>query len=346
MKIKSILGAALTIAIVISAAFAIKVYAATALAEPEEALKPSLFSAQYEDYLPEGWFTHTKLSANLTRSDAAYLALYTLSKASGTSVEWMDYKTDLTDSDDPILSRAVDMGLMSVGTDLKFEPNKTITNQEFAVIITKLVAKLGAYEKPSKALSYKDSTSIATWAKESVQYLQEKNWTMWITNNTFEPTKVMTYGRAIALSNELLADNNVYPAVKIVTIPSDKQYTIDGYKVPKPTLGLTEWDITANASNQLEMTFNGIIKNRGLNSYKSIQYQLISILDSNSEVSYDARSALQTTLKEHWDITTQSFSFDKKLFIRMENGQISTVAPNANAISIEAGNIIRIRLIK
>lgn len=346
MKIKSIVGAAMTLAIVISAAFAFKVYAATVANEPEEALKPSLFSAQYEDYLPEGWFTHTKLNASLTRSDAAYLALYTLSKASGTSVDWMDYKTDLADTEDPMLSRAVDMGLMSVGTDLKFNGSKTITQQEFAVVVTKLINKLGAYQKPTKALTYKDSTAIATWAKESVQYLQQKAWPMWITNNTFEPTKVITYGRAIALSNELLADNNVYPALKISAIASDKQYSIDGYKVPKPTLGLTELDITANASNHLQMTFNGIIKNRAQNTYKSIQYQIISILDSNAEVSYNARSALLTTLKEHWDLTTQSFSFDKKLYIRLDNGQISTVAPSADALTIDAGSILSIELIK
>lgn len=345
MKMRSLVGLALTTLTLLSAVFVYKAYAGT-LSEPEEALKTTLFSAQYESYLPEGWFNTSKLSSNLTRTDAAYLALYTLSKGSGVSIDWMEYKTKLSDTKDTTLSKAVDAGLMSVGTDLKFNGSKTISQQEFAVIMTKVASKLKVYQKPTKALSFKDSKTIASWAKESVQYLQQNNWTIWVKNNTFEPEKAITYGRAIALSDQFLATNKAYAQIAVAEKKSGQTYDLEGYKVPNPVLGLSEWDINLSGSGQLKMSFNGLIKNRTANTHKTIIYQLIDILDSNSEVSYNARSTLLTTLKEHWDATEQSYNFDKTLYIRLDNGQIASVKPKEKAIEIAAGNMISIEITK
>lgn len=346
MKLKSYIGAALILSLLLTATLA---YGATSSgpAEPEEALKVNLYSAQYEGYLPNDWFATAKLNSGLTRTQAAYLGIYTLSKATGNDVSWLAYKTDLKDTDDPMLSRAVDQGLMSVGTDLKFNGSKLVSQQEMAVMTTKLLVKLGAYQKPTKAMTFKDKAKIAPWASESVQYLAEKKWLNWASSGNFEPTKTITLGRAIALSDQLLSTFKVYPAGKADTTGTSGAKTVLfdvlGFKVPLPTE--SELDISVSADNRLQIQFDGILKNRSANTYKSVTQQLITILDSKSQVGYDARSALLAALGKSWDKGTQTYDFKSDLYIQLDSGKTSTAKPGAAAILLRQGNQISLEII-
>ncbi len=342
MKFKSYISLALATVVAGTAIGAYAASGAISTGEVEDNLKPMLFSAAYEGYLPKDWYKAEKLQASMTRKDAAYLAVYTLSKASGTATDWIDYKTDLTDSNDPILSRAVDLGLMSADQSLKFNGTKYVTQQEMAVMMTKIAMKLGVYQKPTATLTYKDQKSIATWAKESVQYISQQKWDVWVKDGKFEPTKAITTGRAIALSDQLLASFGVYPAG--LAVDSGKTFDVEGFKVPLPTA--TALEISVTPEKHVKLYFSGTIKNRSVYTYKNVEQQLIDVLDSNPKVSFTARAALISTIASSWDATTQTYNFSKDQYIRLDNGQLSTAKPDANAMLVKAGNALNIEIIQ
>lgn len=339
MKWKSYIGMTVVAAILCTA---IGAYAVTTPVEPEETLKTALFSAEYEGYLPSDWFKTAKLNSVLTRTDAAYLAVNMLAKASGTSVEWMGYKTELKDTQDKTLSRAVDLGLLSVGRDLKFNGKNPVTQQEMAVVMTKVLIKLKAYQKPTKALTFKDQSKIAPWAKESVQYLAEKQWLVWVKDGKFEPTKPMTVGRAVALSDSLLTSFKVYEKPKAVN-PAERTFDINGFKVPLPTA--SELEISVNADKQLVIFFSGNIKNRSQNTYKSVTKQLIELLNSG-KVSYDARSQLIQALTKNWDATTQAYAFGEDQYISLDKGILTNTKPSGSCLFLEKGTVLRLVIIQ
>lgn len=318
--------------------------------EPEEALKTALFSAEYEGYLPENWFTAAKLTGSLTRKDAAYLAVYTLAKAAGKSVEAIDYKTNLSDTKDPMLRRAVDLGLISVGADLKFNGSKTVTQQEMAVIVTKILVKTGQYTKPNKALTFSDKGKIADWAKESVQYLNQHGWLIWQSGKNFEPAKTVTMGRAISLMDQMLAEKAVYEKVMGTNFKTAKRYEVKGFKMPLPVPTDTELAYKVNDSEYLQITFTGNLKDRTRYTNKRVISQLNEILDSHSKVTYDARAALVNAIRGGFDPNTQTYDFKQDLYIPVDSAKVFTTKPSASELKkgclhLAAGQQVNLEII-
>lgn len=347
MKIKSYLGAFMAVIIGITGIGVVNVVSGGAISsaatakisivaktptEPEEVLKTALFSAEYEKYLPDNWFTASKLTSGLTRKDAAYLAVYTLAKATGKSVEVIDYKTSLSDTKDPMLRRAVDLGLMSVGSDLKFNGSKTVTQQELAVIVTKILVKTGQYDKPSKALTFNDKNKIADWAKESVQYLNQHGWLLWQSGKNFEPTKVATLGRAVSLMDQMLAEKAVYEKTVGTNFKTAKRYEVKGFKMPLPVPTDTELAYSVNGSEHLQIVFTGNLKDRTRFTNKRVISQLVEILDSHAKMTYDARAALIKSIKGAFDPNTQTYNFQQDTYIAVASGKVLTVAPDASEL--------------
>lgn len=344
MKIKSYIGACMAIVIGIAGIGIANTFSGGAISsaaetakiaivaktptEPEEAIKTSVFSAQYENYLPENWFATAKLGGKLTKKDAAYLAVYTIAKATGKSVDVIDYKTELSDTKDPILRRAVDLGLISVGSDMKFNGTKTVTQQEMAVIVTKILVKTGQYQKPTKAMTFTDKGKIADWAKESVQYLNQHGWLLWQTGKNFEPTKVVTLGRAISLMDQMLAEKAVYEKVSATNMAKAKRYEVKGFKMPLPVATETEFEYGVNESEELQISFSGNLKDRTRHTHKTVLLQLTEILDSNAKISYDARSAVIKTVRDSWDSSNQTYQFEKDSYIEISTGKIVNAKPS------------------
>jgi hypothetical protein len=342
MKIKAYISMAIVTVLVGTAVGAYATSTNASARDVEDTLKHTLFSAEYENYLPTDWFKSEKMKAQLSRKDAAYLAIYTLSKASGNAADWISYTTELRDTQDPMLRRAIDLGLMSADQNMNFNGAKPVTQQEFAVMTTKLALKLNVYNKPTVAMTYKDQKDIDTWAKESVQYVSQMKWALWVKDGKFEPKKPITLGRAVSVMDQFLVNVKVYPTSKIASSEA-KLIEVKGYKVPLPTQ--TEIEISVTPEGRLKMTYNGVLKNRAANNHKGVVEQLITIIDSNPAVSYDARSALVTTLDKAWDETTQQYKFEKDHYIELENGKVSATKPNGDAILVKKGTVLHLEII-
>lgn len=345
MNLKRTLGVVALACVAATAVFTYKTNFAAVAAKPESSLKTDLFSAQYEKLVPDTWFTVSKLNAGLTRKDAAYIAVYALSEASGTSPDWLNYSTTLSDTTDPMLSRAVDYGLMSVDQNMKFNGTKLISQQEYAVIMTKVLRGLNLYQKPTKPLTYKDSTKVASWAKESVQYVAQNGYAIWTTGNQFEPEKTITLGRALSMTNQMLVKQGVYAKTGLSVLTESQQFAINGYKVPKPIRSLTEWEMAVDSEGQLQLDFSGVFKDRAVFTNKTVLQQLLQIADSKAAFSYSAQVNLTAVLRDAYDETTQNYVFSKDQYIRLDNGQVTFVKPSSTHVKIKAGSGIHLLLI-
>ena len=102
-------------------------------------------------------------TGNITRGDFCRLAVQTYIAASGKDVD-LDAPSPFIDADDPYITAAYALGIVSgVGND-KFAPDNNITRQEAAVMLNNLAAALGKENNSPKTEKYVDESYFAKWA--------------------------------------------------------------------------------------------------------------------------------------------------------------------------------------
>ena len=115
-------------------------------------------------------FTSGDLTATITRGEMCELAVVAFEKATGNVIdepERTDYFTDTTDKN---ILKAYEYGIVSGYPDGSFQPNKTLTRQEFFKIIQNFCEAAAYTSTRSKDLStFADSGSIGSWAREAAQ---------------------------------------------------------------------------------------------------------------------------------------------------------------------------------
>lgn len=95
----------------------------------------------------------------------------------------------------PYVQAAVESGLFKGNTDGTFQPNKTITRQEMAVVAARAEVKLEKVSDVKLAKfvmeksNYLDKAEVAEWAANSVAWLESEGVFVDVAAENFEPTK-------------------------------------------------------------------------------------------------------------------------------------------------------------
>ena len=93
----------------------------------------------------------------------------------------------------PYVNWAAKTGIVSGTTDTTFAPDSQINREQMAVIMKNYAAKLGyTIPKTLKAVTFADNASISSWAKDSVQSMQQAGILAGKTNNRFDPAGIAT----------------------------------------------------------------------------------------------------------------------------------------------------------
>ena len=115
-------------------------------------------------------FTSGDLTATITRGEMCELAVDAFEKATGNDIDEMDRTDYFTDTTDKNILKAYEYGIVSGYPDGSFQPNKTLTRQEFFKIIQNFCEAAAYTSTRSKDLSaFADSGSIGSWAREAAQ---------------------------------------------------------------------------------------------------------------------------------------------------------------------------------
>ena len=115
-------------------------------------------------------FTSGDLTATITRGEMCELAVVAFEKATGNVIDELERTDYFTDTTDKNILKAHEYGIVSGYPDGSFQPNKTLTRQEFFRIIQNFCEAAAYTSTRSKDLSaFADSSSIGSWAREAAQ---------------------------------------------------------------------------------------------------------------------------------------------------------------------------------
>ena len=115
-------------------------------------------------------FTSGDLTATITRGEMCELAVVAFEKATGNVIDELERTDYFTDTTDKNILKAHEYGIVSGYPDGSFQPNKTLTRQEFFRIIQNFCEAAAYTSTRSKDLSaFADSGSIGSWAREAAQ---------------------------------------------------------------------------------------------------------------------------------------------------------------------------------
>ena len=115
-------------------------------------------------------FTSGDLTATITRGEMCELAVVAFEKATGNVIDELERTDYFTDTTDKNILKAHEYGIVSGYPDGSFQPNKTLTRQEFFKIIQNFCEAAAYTSTRSKDLSaFADAGSIGSWAREAAQ---------------------------------------------------------------------------------------------------------------------------------------------------------------------------------
>ena len=115
-------------------------------------------------------FTTGDLTATITRGEMSELAVVAFEKATGNIIDELERTDYFTDTTDKNILKAHEYGIVSGYPDGTFQPDKTLTRQEFFKIIQNFCEAAAYTSTRSKDLgSFADSGSIGAWAREAAQ---------------------------------------------------------------------------------------------------------------------------------------------------------------------------------
>ena len=115
-------------------------------------------------------FTTGDLTATITRGEMSELAVVAFEKATGNVIDELERTDYFTDTTDKNILKAYEYGIVSGYPDGTFQPDKTLTRQEFFKIIQNFCEAAAYTSTRSKDLSaFADAGSIGSWAREAAQ---------------------------------------------------------------------------------------------------------------------------------------------------------------------------------
>lgn len=149
----------------------------------------------------------------ITRADFAKMIIKLLEVQTGQTIDAILAENELSLSDNPFTDTTIKeviaanlMGIVNGKGNGKFDPSGSITRQEAAVMLTNTAEVLG-YDVLTDASAFADNSSIASWAKTSVDFVFMYDIMNGTGNNNFSPkgtyTRQQAYMTITRLNNAL-----------------------------------------------------------------------------------------------------------------------------------------------
>lgn len=140
---------------------------------------------------------HSAYNRSVNRENFCYIVMNLIYKQKAQyspEIQSLSTESPFTDARGNDISRAAALGIVNGKGEGKFDPNGKITRQEAACMLYRAGKYLGL-EKSGTSMTFSDAASIASWAKESVDYVTA----LGIMNGTgtgFDPNGLYTFQQA------------------------------------------------------------------------------------------------------------------------------------------------------
>ncbi|MCL2235005.1 MAG: WG repeat-containing protein [Defluviitaleaceae bacterium] len=171
----------------------------------------------------------TNFTANATRGEFAALAVALYETVTGREIT---ERATFNDTNDINVQKMGGLGVVGGVGDGNFNPNGTITRQEAAVMLARLIAQIDQ-PLPIVAPTFADNAQIASWATEAVGQIQGADIMGGVGNNQFNPTGNFTREQSIITMLRLLPDDSLFTGLPRLTnqriTPEELDLWIEAY---------------------------------------------------------------------------------------------------------------------
>ncbi len=113
-------------------------------------------------------------------------------------LETVDYESKFTDTDNTHITILNAMGIINGKSETTFAPNDSLTREEAAVILERMVNKTVPVEVTELYFEFDDGNDISEWADSSIQVMCNMGVMNGVGNNKFAPKDTYTTEQAIA----------------------------------------------------------------------------------------------------------------------------------------------------
>lgn len=282
-------------------------------------------------------------------------------------LNFSDVSSDSTDWYVDDIAIAVAAGYINGYQDGTIRPNATITRQEVAAIVARLL-HLKSDADHERFSNFKDADRIAGWSKADIQAVVEKGYMNGFPDKTFQPTRNISRAQAIVTLDRTLKDKFVMyskegtygPAQGTETINRDVMISVAGVTLQNTIIngnlllgvGIGEGDVHLNGVTVKGKT---TVKGGGENSIHVINSELFTVIVDKQNgmvriVTSGSTSIEHTTLQSGAKLEEQDRNGTgfKNVAVKIsDNGQVvlsgdfqnvQIDAPNVH-VSLESGSI-------
>lgn len=181
-----------------------------------------LKKANDNDLIPE-IFIDTDLTKNITRREFAHIAVRLYEIISDNTYN-AKVKNPFTDTNDEEVIKAYSIGITTGTSDTTFDPDKLVTREEMATMMTRTLEKLNIYTyiKLSNVNAFDDDAKMQSWSKQSIYFMATNEIIKGVGNNNFDPSNNATIEQAIIISERCIENyKELQEKTKIANTPED-----------------------------------------------------------------------------------------------------------------------------
>ena len=136
---------------------------------------------------------------DITRAQFAAVSLKLYEAMSGKKAPAAS-ENPFTDTTDPVILQAADLGFVSGVGGGKFDPDALVNREQAAVMLSSVYTKLGGSIPTVEAASFDDNGDMAAWARNAVAFMNDKGIVTGIGGNNFGPKGSASIEQALLIS--------------------------------------------------------------------------------------------------------------------------------------------------
>lgn len=316
--------------------------ALSAFATPSEWAADSVFTLNYLGMLNEDNSDLTKLQNNITREEFAELALKMYLKSKNEKLENIEVGMRFTDTKNPYVGGAYNLGIVD-GIDANtFAPNQNVTREQIATMLIRALKEMGVDTTVNTTSYYVDKNQVSEWATKGIDFISQEGIMEGIGDNKVAPKEFATREQAMVLIQKIGVKYNYYGNFK--SYSADKYIKKGDFTVPKRAITQLSIYSDTDAKYDLNIVLKGYTTDGTLLDVENQNKQVYDILKSHDGIRYKALDHTMSLVKSSWNVYKRSYQLDSDKYIDIITGEITTVAPSASHIKLSTDAILNIRI--
>ena len=147
-------------------------------------------------------FTNADLTKSITRKEFAHIAVTFYEKIRDKEIVVTEITNPFEDTDDEYVLKAYKLGVTNGVSETEFAPNKEITREQLATMMSRTIEKIGVETSVnlSKVNKFADDNKMNDWSKEAIYFMSEAGIIKGVGENNFGVSGTATREQALLIS--------------------------------------------------------------------------------------------------------------------------------------------------